>query len=799
MFKNYVKIAWRNLIKSRLYSAINIVGLSVGIAFTLFIAAYIWSELQVNKHLKNAENQYIILSEWKNPDQGYKVATLGPLAKTLKEQYPDLVANYYRFDGITSTISFGDKSFRETIAIGDSSLLNMYGFKLMHGNAATALNAPFTVVITADKALKYFGKTDVAGQTITIENFSGSKHDFLITGVMEIPSRNTITNFSGVLDNPLYISTENLDFFNREMNWDNIGIVEFVELQKGINPAALNIPMAHLIRQNGSPDAAKDLAPYLVPLKEYYLTANNGFIKKLIYALSAVALFILAMAIINYINLSVSRAGSRIREIGIRKVLGGLKRQLIVQFLTESVMLVFAATVFAFIIFQLTRGLFSGILNKEIPRLDQFPSSFLIFPLLLVVLIGLIGGIYPAFILSSLPSVASMKGRLSSSGEKGWLRKGLVGFQFVTAMIAFTAAIVISNQINLFIGRDLGYNKDYILSAQVPRNWTAEGVNKMMAIRDQFKALPVVENVSLAYEIPNGNNAGQTYISRRGTNQSTAMSMQLLQTDENYLSVYRIPLLAGSYFDGNRQESGKVVLNETALHALGWQRASDAIGKPVIIAGEPEMYTVMGVTKDFHFGSMEEKIAPVLFFNVRFSNTYRFLVFKVKPGNISASIEELQKSWRLLMPGAPFEYKFMDETLSAMYQSEIQLKKASYTATVLTLIIVLLGVAGLVSLSIQKRVKEVGIRKVLGSSAAAIVALFLKEFLWIMLIGAVVACPLSYLIMNGWLQEYAYRIDLNAQPFLISILGLGLVTAVLVCLQTLNAAFTIPVKSLKAE
>ena len=799
MIKNYFKIAWRNIIKSRFYSLVNIIGLSTGIAFTLLIGAYVWSELQVNTKLKNAGRQYIIQSKWKDPNGGYGIATLGPLAKALRESYPDLVANYYRFDGITSNVSKGNNSFRENIAICDSTMLNMYGFSLMHGNAKTALNEPFSVILTSNKAIKYFGKTDVVGQTLTIESFSGSKHDFMITGVLNTIQKNSVIQLVDAYPNDFFISTSNLAFFGRNMDWSNPSIANYIELQKGISPKQLEKPIAYLVKENAPPQIAGNMTPYLVFLKDYYFNTNNGLVKKMLYALSVVALFILLMGMINFINMSVSRSAARMREIGIRKVLGGLKTQLIFQFLTESVILVFVSTVFALLFYGLTQNLFSKILGKEIPAITDFPFYFIIFPILLIFCIGLIAGIYPAFILSSLKSVDSLKGKLSSIKENIWLRKSLVAFQFGTATIAFVGAIIISKQINLFLSKDLGYNKEYIVSSQVPRNWNREGVNKMENIRRELVKVNGVKSATLSYEIPDGNNGGQAPVYKLGNDSTQSIATQVLVSDENYLNVYQIPLKAGSFFEGNGLDSGKVILNETSIKALGYQNANEAIGGQVRIPGDPTIFTIKGVANDFHFGSKQQQIPPIIFFNVQFATQYRYLSFKMQPGNIVSTIAALQKKWATLMPGAPFDYKFMDETLANLYKSEIQLKKASYTATVLSLIIVLLGVLGLISLSIQKRTKEIGIRKILGSSVLDIIGLFMKDFLGVILIAGVIACPVAWLIMNGWLNDYAYRISITVLPFLISIVALSFMTALLIAIQTIKAASDNPVKNLRTE
>jgi ABC-type antimicrobial peptide transport system permease subunit len=801
MIKNYLKIAWRNIVKNPFYSVVNIVGLSAGIAFTMLVAAYVWSELHVNAELKNANNQYIIQSKWKNPNQGYELATLGPLAKALQENYPNLVTNYYREDGVTSNVSKGDKSFREGLQIGDSTMLDMYGFTLMYGDRRTAFEGPFSVVITANSAIKYFGKTDVVGQTITIENFSGSKHDFMVTGVLNKFSRNSVTTLVDDYPNNMFIPASNLAFFGRNMDWNNVAIASYVELRKGVKPADLAKPIQQLVSQNTSFQISSNITPHLAPLKEYYLVANNGLVKKILYALSAIALFILVMAIINFVNLSVSRSSARMREIGIRKVLGSLRRQLILQFLVESFVLVFFATLLAMVIYVLTRGLFGNLLGKEIPILSAFPVYFIVFPFLLVLLTGLLAGIYPAFVLSSLKSVESLKGRLNSIKENVLLRKFLVAFQFGTASIAFAGAIIISKQVKYFFSKDLGYNKEYIVSAQLPRDWTPAGVNRMENIRRQFTSMPEVSNVALSYEVPDGNNSGNWFIYREGADSTTAISTQELSTDEYYASTYDIPMAAGVFFSppGALRDTLQLVINETEAKALGWKDAGDAIGKRVKFSSNNDVLTIAGVTKDFHFGTMQKEVQPITFLHVGIMNIFRFFSFKLKPGDMGNSIAALQKKWSTLMPGTPFEYKFMDDTLKKLYKTEIQLKQASYTATVLSLIIVLLGVIGLISLSIQKRTKEIGIRKILGSSVSGIIGLFMKEFLWVIFIAGLIACPVAWFIMHGWLNDYAYRIPLTATPFIISVAGLAFITAILITIQTIKAGTGNPVKSLRTE
>ena len=801
MLKNYIKIAWRNLWKNKTFSIINILGLSIGIAFSLLIGAYVWGELQVNRQLKNIDNQYIILSKWKDPNMGFEIGSSASMPKALKDTYPGLVANNYHCDLVGLNVSKGDKHFHENLQVGDSTLFDMYGFKLLYGNTKTALNDPFSVVITTRMALKYFGKSDVLGQTINVESFSGEKHDFIITGVLPTLPQNSVTELTKYRSE-FFFNANTSKFLKRNIDgWDNTGIQNYVELQPGINPKRVDADMHSLLVKNASKHVSQNLTPYLVSLKDYNQEANGGIIKKMIWTLSCIALFILMMAMINFVNICIGRASGRMKEMGIRKVMGSLRKQLILQFLAESTLLVIIATVFALVIYLLARPFFSDIIGKDITSLFAFPFYFWLIPVVFALILGLLAGIYPALVLSSLKSVDSLKGKLTSVKESVLFRKSLVVFQFSTAAVVLISAIIISKQINLFFSNNLGYNKDYIITAHLPLDWSPKGGKRMETIRYKLASMPQVKDVSLSYEIPNGNNAGNYSVYRQGANPSQTIVTQGLNVDDHYASTYNISLKAGHFFNPvfNLADSADVVINETQAKALGFKSADEAIGQKIMSPGNPATSTICGVTSDFHFGSMQAKILPVTFTNVNYNIYYRYFSIKIKPGDIQQSVVALQKKWAELMPGAPFEYKFMDDNLKDLYSTELQLKKAANIATFLAVIIVLLGVLGLISLSIQKRTKEIGIRKVLGSSAMGITLLFFNDFLGLVLIAAAIACPLAYLIMQKWLSDYAYKIDISVSPFIFSIVLLTGITAILIILQTIKAASTNPIKSLRTE
>lgn len=801
MFQNHLKLAFRNIRKNGFYSALNVLGLWAGILFALLIGAHVWGELQVNQHLHHADRQYLLTSIWKNPNIGMDFTCAGPLGQRLKEAYPQLVANFYRWDGIMSEVAKGDKVFRESIQIGDSTLLAMFGFELLYGDPQSALTRPYSVVINAEKAVKYFGKTDVVGQTLRINNFTGGGREFLITGVLRQPPENSVTQLLGNEISTLFVSFSTARyFFDREVNnWNNIIYPTYLELQPGVTAADLEKPIQRLIQQEAADFEKENLTVRPVALKDYHLQKNKALVKRMLFTLSSVGVFILFMAIFNFINLAIGRSGSRIREIGVRKALGGLKQQLALQFLSESLVLVAVATSLAFLSYPLAQIPFEQIVGKRLPALTSFPAVFAFLPFALVLVVGLLAGLYPALFLSSMRTVESLKGKLGTTNKSLQLRKYLVGFQFGIANVVIIAALVVAAQVNHFFGKNIGYNTEFVVSAQVPRDWTPEGLRKMMTVRDEMAKLPGVRSASLSFEIPNGNNNGQPPVYRAGTDSTTAIVCQQLTTDEHYLNTYQLSLLAGEYFNQNGVNYTKVVLNERAALAIGFPDAESAIGQTLRIPGDPTLYTIKGVLRDFHFGSMAAPIQPMVVFSLKGSVLYRYLSFKIAPEGISEQMAALQKKWTELMPGSAFEYTFMDAILAKIYAAELQMKRSAYAASALALLIALLGVLGLVSLNLQRREKEVGVRKVLGASVLGIIGLFMREFLLILLIAGIIACPIAWYLLSGWLENYASHIELSPLVFVLSLLGMALVTALLIGLQSVKAALANPVKSLRSE
>lgn len=802
MIRNYITIAWRSLKKKKLYTIIHLVGLFTGICFALMIAAFVWQELQVNKSLKNHDRQYILTSQWKDPSMGIDFTTLAPVARNLKESYPHLVANYYRWDGISSIITNGTTHLREDILLGDETLLDIFGFEMLHGNPASAFKNPLSVVITEERAFKFFGRTDVINKTLQVQNNHGLHESFTITGVLKSLPENSINRITPTADNAIFISKKDAAYFDRSNfdNWENPYFVSYVELQKSVEAANLQQPLAAIIKQHTSLKVQQNLTIIPKKLTDFYLEKDNGAIKQMLYILAAIGLFILLMAVINFINISISHAGSRMREIGVRKVLGGQRKQLITQFLTESVVLVTLASIAAFIAYVFLRPLFSNLIGKELISLTQLPFSFIAVVLGFIALLGILSGLYPAFILASYNTIDALHGTLKSKLSITLLRKVLLGFQFITALVALITALIVTQQVGSFFGKGLGYTKDYVVTATVPRDWTATGVQNMLTVRDALEKIPSVEKVSLSYIIPDGG-AGFSSMALPVEASSTdvPLTSQGLVTDASYLDTYKLELLAGTYFEQTLGEFNKVVINKKALQGYGFKDAQDAVGKQLTIIGEENPVIIEGVINDFHFESMQQPIKPQIIFNVAAIPNYRYLSFKIKPGTVATSLVAIQKEWSQLLPGTSFEYTFMDETLEGLYTAELRFKKAATIATLLALLIALLGIFGMVALSIHRRVKEIGIRKVLGASIAIIWLLFIKEFFIILIVAISIACPLAYWFMKNWMQQYAYQTGISIHPFLIAIAAVIAVTLALVMLQTLKIARTNPVKSLKTD
>ncbi|PRD47340.1 ABC transporter permease [Sphingobacterium haloxyli] len=800
MFKNHIKIAWRNVWKRKFHTVINIVGLVSSMTFVLLIAAYVWQTHQVNSDLRHQDRQYVLQSEYKKTGIGLELTTIGALPKALREEYPHLVANYYRIDGLTCIISNGTAVYEESVSLGDSTLLEMFGFELFEGNPSTALTSPFSVVITESAAMKYFGKKEVLGENLTIRNFAGEKRDFVVTGVLKPTAQNSVMELNAALSSSIFLPIASEQYFGRNVdNWNNLWIAGFIELQENVQPEQLAIPIQNLLKQHADEQVAANLIPQLKPLSSYYLDDNNGAMRQLTQVLILIAGFLLIMAVVNFINFTVSQSFTRLKEIGVRKTMGSNRFQLILQLTTEYIMLVWIAGLGALALYPLLAPLFESIMLTALPNIFELPVFFFVYFMLAVLFLGMLSGLYPAMKLSQNHLLESMKNQLTNIQQKHLIRRILLFTQFTVTIVVLIAAVVISRQVDIFMKGDLGYDKDYLITVQAPRDWSEAGLHKMELVREQLRALPHVENLSLSYGVPGAFADGIQQIQKVGSEDEVDALM--IASDSYFSETYSIPLLAGEFFNqkGAMTDNSKLVITNKTAKALGFHMPQGAIGQQISLFNGRFVGTIAGVTEDFYANSMHSVSPPVIWFSIKNNNQYRFLSIRLNAGSTLDALTALEKKWKQLMPEAPFEFRFMDDTIKNMYTIELQLQRASQAATVISIVIIALGLIGLTALAINLRLKEVGIRKVLGASLQQIIMLFSKEFYITFFLAVLVGCPLVYTLMNKWLANYASRIELTMSVFIFPLIGLILLLFFVTGSIISSAIKSNPVDSLRDE
>ncbi|MBN8851703.1 MAG: hypothetical protein BGO55_05330 [Sphingobacteriales bacterium 50-39] len=799
MLRSYFIIAIRHLSRQKLFSAINILCLAIGLSFSMLIGMYVLNEKEVNSGIKNIGSQYVLKSEWKEENIGASITTLGPLARTMKEEYPNLVENYYRFDPVVNIISVGEKHFRTQISVGDTGFVSMYGFPLLYGNPARAFRNNLSAVVTEEFAQKFFGRPDVVDQVITVQTpADGGKHQFVITAVLKGLPVNTVTNFT-TTPYQVYLPMDANQYFqggDRGDNWSNVFMVGMVELKKGVRPDDLAKPLEHILEKYQPPFVKGRLKVQLAAMRDYHIKDNNNAIQRMIIALSSTAGLILLLAIINFININIGTSMRRLKEMGLRKVFGGLKTQLIFQHMTEAVVLTLMASVVSLALYELLLPVFSQLLDTHLYHLWQFGFNRLLFVLALVIGVGILAGIYPAFILSSFHVVTAIKGKINTHRGAEILRRALLVVQCTLAIVVFITAVNVSNQVSYFFEKDLGYNKDQIMIvSSLPRQFDSIGVINMENARARLFDVPGVQGTSLSYDIPDGNPSGNTTVY---FNNST-LNVMLMPVDAGFEKVYSLQLKEGAFLPNSAGAPGRIVLNDAAVKALGW---TTAVGRTLRLGGaDGPIMTVAGVVKDFHVESLEKTVQPMIIagLNEPFTRSYRYFSVKLDNSNIGRTIGQIQEKFRASFPEAGFDYSFMDKKFQSLYQSEIRLMKATGIATILNFIIVFLGIFGILTFTLVRRTKEMAVRKVLGAEVKNIIAIFLKEYSIVLLISNLIAWPIAYLIGNQWLENYAYRIHQNIFAYLVALASIFLVAYVLIAVQCFGIANANPVNKLRAE
>jgi len=800
MIQSYFKMLFRSLLKRKFYSAINLLCLTVGITFALLMGLFIYGELQVNQSLKDVDRLYLMESETASQDtRDFFVRS--QLAIQCVEQYPNLFEGAYRFLDRNITVSKGDKHFRIQSMLGDSSLITLFGFPVIAGNAETALQKPSSIVITRKIAIQFFGNTDVVGQTLSISTEQNGKQEYEVTAVIENPDdKNSVSDFMN-MDAHVFISFANVkDFFPMydPTLWTRFCIA-YTRLTPTASVTEAEAIMNKLVSENTPPNNDEPRTYFLNPIADYYLLTNHGAVQKLLWALTIVVGLILLLAISNFINISIASSFARAKEIGVRKVIGGVKSQVVVQFLLESCVMAMMSGVCAILLYEVLHPYFGELLGAALPSILSINPQVWFLIIVGIVFIGVLAGIYPAVFQSLAKPVDSLKGKLKSVQGTLQFSRILIATQFLITIFIFIAALVVTNQVNFSLEKDLGYNKDHVLVVtSVPRLWNEAGFAKMESAKKEFLQSANIKSVSLSWGSPGSNfSPWSSKVYKVGTPVEKGIRHVITQGDEDYQNVYNFKLLAGSFLDaeGIRQPNS-IVINESAQKALNVQ-----LGDQLTIEdfGDTIFYSVKGIMVDFNYESMHEKISPLIMMHTRDAQAYRYFNFKLEGGNAVESVQAVEQAWKKVFPDDPFDYWFADEQLKMMYTTELQMKKATTTATILMLIIVVTGILGLVSLSVSKRTKEIGIRKVLGASLRDILTLITKEYVYVIVLAFLVAVPLAYWSIGHWLESFAYRIEPGWWMFALPGVLLLLLTVLIVAAQSLGTALANPIKSLKYE
>jgi putative ABC transport system permease protein len=793
MLKNYFKIAFRNLWRHRVFSFINIMGLTVGMTACFLIFLYVRFELSYDRFYAKTDRIYRVICDIKTPSETLKAG--GPawaVGPHIAQDFPQIEASV-RVSGDELLVRKGNVKFQETNSVyADSAFFQVFDFKLVKGNPKTALSEPFSLVLSETAVKKYFGTADPLGQTVL---FTGGGLPAKITGIMKDMPENTQLKADMLVS--MSTLTKN---FNKGLDdqWGNYGNQTYVLLKPGANAKALEAQIpAFLERRNGTEMKQLNMYPtlFLVPIKNDYLYSTRdgnkaGNINN-VYIFSLVAVFILLIACFNFVNLTTARSAERAKEVGIRKVVGALKGQLTGQFIGESVLLCIVSFLFTIGITALLLPSFNTLAGKTVSTGVFENIGFIGILFLAALAIGLLAGVYPALVLSSFKPVTVLKGRFSTGTKGILLRKGLVVAQFTISIALIIATITVYRQMNYMRSQDLGFKKDQMMVINTNSDPAAT------AFRNAVAGLPHVNSVAMSSSVPGGGNPGAYSEIENKKGDLQIANLDLYFVDFDYIPQYKIRMAAGRAFsrDFLTDTTQSMILNEAAVKLFGYASPEQAVGRRFKQWGREGK--IIGVMKDFHFRSLQQEIKPL---SMRIEpQGCNLISINLSTQNLPSTIAAVENKWNTLIPARPFSYFFLDEFFDKQYRSEERFGKLFLNFAILAIIISCLGLLGLASYSTLQRTREIGIRKVLGASVPNIVNLLSKEFLKLVAIAIVIASPLAWLAMHSWLEDFAYRIHIGWWIFLVAALLASLIALLTVSFQAIKAAIANPVKSLRSE
>jgi putative ABC transport system permease protein len=808
MLRNYLKIALRNLTKYKFISFVNIFGLTIGLACCLLILTFVTHELSYDKYQPNADRVYRVTRSFNNIETGAVTLNLSTVAPPFG---PLLQNDFKQIENMTRVLQNGTTAIRydekiateEEVYFADDQFMDFFHTEVVKGNPKRALTEPYSIMMTEEVAKKYFGNDEPLNKVIRIN--LGTYIDFKVTGIFKPFPSNThfhpemMLSFSSLNDTLIY-GAENL-----RTNWGNNSFFTYIRLPEKVNPKQLESQFPAFLDkhlEDGPNKSSQWTALGLQKITDIHLTSHtdyeaeqNGDIKQ-VFNFSAIALFILLIACINYMNLSTARSTLRAREIGIRKTVGALRKEIMAQFLYESVLVSLIAMVLAFGITWLVLPWLNALSGKNLSISILFGWKILV-PLLLVpFVVGILSGLYPAIFMSLFQPVKVLKGFLKRGGGNVSFRKVLVTLQFTISIILIICTAVVFSQMRYMQKKALGFDKDHVVTLP----YVSSLNDRYDAFRTELLNNAAIKEVGRSSRIPTGRllDAMGARMMKGDSLAPVSADIKFVSADHDFISAYGVKVVAGRGFSREFSlDTGSFLVNEAAVKALGFNNKEDVLGKDFGYGNRKGK--LIGVFNDFHFESLHQKIVPLVLLMPRNANNYNRISIKAGGDNVPGVLAHIEKTWKTFLPDAPYQHTFLDENFGRLYEAEERQKTLFTTFSFLAIFIACLGLFGLSAFTIGQRVKEIGIRKVMGASLATIVKLLSKDFLKLVVIAAIIAFPVAWYFMDQWLRDFAYRIAMPWWVFIVAGVIAAIIALVTISFQAIKAGVANPVKSLRTE
>lgn len=798
MLKNLLTISLRSLLKDKAYTIINILGLTIGITCSLFLLLYILDELSFDRYHKNADNIYRVVSNIKEPDNAFTWAVAQiPLAEELRDNYPE-VENAVRFFGMNRNLYKNNdlQFYEDDFYLVDSTVFKMFSYELTKGDPDTALDMPFSMVINEKTAKKYFGGIDPMGQSLQNQQ----KEEFKITGVLKDIPYNSHFRFDALISRNTRPQNQG--------SWGNFGVYTYIQLPNQYDLSKMYASLDTIVKQKVNPifDQAGIKIKYeLQRITEIHLhskiqdEAEAGGDISYIYIFGIVAIFMLIIACINYMNLATARSANRAKEVGLRKVMGSQRVQLIIQFISESILIVLIALVVSLGLILLLLPVFNTLSNKEIPSEFIFQKQVLLSLLGIVIFTGIVGGSYPALYLSGFNPVDVLKGKLSAKGGSVVFRKSLVVVQFAISIFMLISTLIVYDQLEFLRNKDLGFVKQQVVRIDLTGR---ELQQRGRALAEEIKKNSDVEMVGMADSSP-GEGIGKLLLKvEDNEGKLTDKGVDLFSADYDFVKTLGMKIVQGRNFsrDVISDTTFAVLVNEAMVKRMAW---SNPIGKKIIFEGGGPNNTdiekhVVGVVKDYNQNSLYDVIEPLM---IVLDDEQNYIFVRTTEGDVRNSIARLEKSWKEINQDHPFEYVFLDQDFDSQYHADEKRSQLFTVFSGLTIVIACLGLLGLASFTTQQRTKEIGIRKVIGSSVQGLVWLVSLEFFLLVGFSIALAFPAAWYFTDNWLKNFAFRIQLSDEwiTFLLSALIAFAITSITVGYHVIRAALANPIHALRNE